>query len=61
MNSDPNLREPPETETEYELPLEIAFSECLRTFPVHHIFDEIDTIDTAVTNRHEDTDCNRGS
>lgn len=60
MNGYPDLGEPPETETEDELPLEIALGERLRTLPVHHVLDEIDAIDAAVAYRHVDADGQRG-
>ncbi len=46
MQRDPNLGQPPEAESKYELPLQAALVQRLRTLPVHHVLDELDARQT---------------
>ena len=58
MHGDPELGEPPQAESDNELPLEVArgAAQRLRALPVHQVLDEMDAFEEAASAAHGHVD-----
>ncbi|RNA16393.1 hypothetical protein BpHYR1_054617 [Brachionus plicatilis] len=52
MYSYPNFRQPPKAQAEYQLPFKVSFGKYFRAFPIHHVFDKINSVYASIANDH---------